>query len=61
MLYEVITRFGWDKWLSGERGNWKKADFVGMESFGASGPIDELYKLFGITAENVVAKVEALL
>ncbi len=49
------------KWLTGERGNSKKADFVGMEGFGASAPIDELYAHFGITAENVVAKVEALL
>ncbi|MGE4611214.1 MAG: transketolase [Paracoccaceae bacterium] len=58
---EAAARFGWDKWLTGERGNSKKADFVGMEGFGASAPIDELYAHFGITAENVVAKVEALL
>lgn len=58
---EAATRFGWDKWLTGERGNSKKAGFVGMEGFGASAPIDELYEHFGITAEAVVAKVEALL
>ena len=58
---EAAARFGWDKWLTGERGNSKKADFVGMEGFGASAPIDELYKHFGITAEAVVAKVETLL
>ncbi len=58
---EAATRFGWDKWLTGERGNSKKADFVGMAGFGASAPIEDLYKNFGITAENVAAKVEALL
>ncbi len=58
---EAAARFGWDKWLTGERGNSKKADFVGMESFGASAPINELYEHFGITAEAVAAKVEALL
>ncbi len=58
---EAAARFGWDKWLTGERGNSKKADFVGMEGFGASAPIKDLYKHFGITAEAVAAKVEALL
>jgi transketolase len=58
---EAAGRFGWDKWLTGERGNSKKAAFVGMEGFGASAPIGELYEHFGITAEAVVAKVEALL
>ena len=27
--------------------------FIGMDSFGASGPYKELYKHFGITAEKV--------
>ena len=58
---EAAARFGWDKWLTGERGNSKKSDFVGMEGFGASAPIDALYEHFGITAKAVVAKVEALL
>lgn len=58
---EAAARFGWDKWLTGERGNSKKADFVGMEGFGASAPIDDLYNHFNITAEAVAEKVEALL
>ena len=32
-----------------------------MTGFGASGPIEELYAHFGITAEAVAAKAEALL
>ena len=52
---------GWDKWLMGERGQDKKAAFVGMTSFGASAPAGELYEKFGITADATVAKVKDLL
>jgi transketolase len=52
---EAAVRQGWDAYL-GERG-----DFVGMQGFGASGPADQLYALFGITPEAVVAKARALL
>ena len=58
---EAAVRQGWDRWLMGERGAEKKADFVGMDSFGASGPIDALYEHFGITAEAVAAKALALM
>ncbi len=58
---EAAMRQGWDRWLLGERGREAKADFVGMDSFGASAPAGTLYEKFGITAENVAAKAEALL
>jgi transketolase len=58
---EAAARQGWDRWLCGERGSWKKAAFVGMESFGASAPIDELYEHFGITADKVTEAAKALL
>ncbi len=58
---EAGVRSGWDKWLLGERGREAKAAFVGMESFGASAPAPTLYEEFGITAENVVTKVEKLI
>ena len=58
---EAAVEFGWDRWLWGERGSEKKAGFVGMSAFGASGPIEALYPHFGITAEAVAAKVEGLL
>ena len=58
---EAGVRQGWDHWLSGERGSWKKAAFVGMSSFGASAPYKELYKHFGITAEAVAAQAKSLL
>ena len=58
---EAAVRMGWDKWLCGERGKANKADFIGMDSFGASAPSDELYKNFGITVEAVVERVRNLL
>ncbi|MDU9003646.1 transketolase [Sedimentitalea todarodis] len=58
---EAAVRQGWDRWLLGERGREAKAGFIGMDSFGASAPAEELYEKFGITAEAIVAKVKALL
>jgi len=45
---EAGSEMGWAKYI-GEMGT-----FIGMNSFGASGPASELYKYFGITAEAVV-------
>ena len=58
---EAGVRMGWDRWLLGERGREAKAGFVGMTGFGASAPIDRLYKEFGITAEDTVAAAKALI
>jgi transketolase len=55
------VRHGWDRWLCGEGGDSRKADFVGMESFGASAPYKALYERFGITPEAVAARARALL
>ena len=46
---------GWEKYL-GLAGR-----FVGMRDFGASGPFEELYAHFGITAEAVVEQARAVL
>ncbi|MEM9434904.1 MAG: transketolase [Pseudomonadota bacterium] len=58
---EAGIRFGWDRWLFGERGKREKSGFIGMHGFGASAPANELYAHFGITAEATAAKVKALL
>nr|WP_247738127.1 MULTISPECIES: transketolase [Sulfitobacter] len=58
---EAGARQGWDQWLFGERGKYGKADFVGMDRFGASAPAEELFERFGFTAENVAEKAKALL
>ncbi|MEA3041138.1 MAG: transketolase [Sphingomonadales bacterium] len=49
---EAAIRQGWDPIIGTD------GIFVGMNSFGASGPAEELYRHFGITAEAVVAQVE---
>ncbi len=58
---EAAIRFGWDRWLYGERGKREKGGFVGMHGFGGSAPAEELYTHFGITAEGVADKVKSLL
>ncbi len=52
---EAAVRQGWDAYL-GERGG-----FVGMKGFGASGPADELYKMFDITCDAIVRQAQQLL
>ncbi|MBO6673424.1 MAG: transketolase, partial [Roseitalea sp.] len=58
---EAAVRFGWDRWLFGERGKREKSGFVGMHGFGGSAPAEDLYAHFGITAEAVADKVKSLL
>ncbi len=48
---EAAVRWGWDAVIGQDGG------FVGMHSFGESGPAKELYKHFGITAEAAVNAV----
>ncbi|HMQ41208.1 MAG TPA: transketolase [Paracoccus sp. (in: a-proteobacteria)] len=57
---EAGIRQGWDWLLLGEGGTEDKAAFIGMAGFGASAPAEELYKEFGITAENVVETATGL-
>lgn len=52
---EAGIEMSWNK-LLGDKGR-----FVGMSSFGASGPIDALYAHFGITSKAVVEAVTAQL
>ena len=49
---EAGVRFGWDRWIGRDGG------FVGMSSFGASAPYQDLYNHFNITADAVVVEVE---
>lgn len=58
---EAAIRFGWDRWIYGERGKREKGGFVGMHSFGASAPAGDLYEHFGITAEAIAAKAKSML
>ena len=49
---EAAMKFGWERYI-GDNGG-----FIGMTGFGASGPADQLYKLFGITPEAIVAQAK---
>ena len=44
---EAAIRTGWDRWIGPD------GAFIGMASFGASAPANELYAHFGITADAV--------
>jgi transketolase len=52
---EAAVRQSWDRWI-GETGA-----FVGMASFGASGPYEALYRHFGITPEAVASTARNLM
>jgi transketolase len=45
----------WYRWVGLD------GDVVGMTTFGASAPVNDLMKHFGFTVENVVARALALL
>ena len=45
---EAASRLGWDRWV-GPHGS-----FLGMETFGESGPAPQVYEHFGITAAHAV-------
>ena len=42
---------GWEKYI-------KYENFIGMKSFGASGPYKDVYKHFGITADNIFENIK---
>jgi transketolase len=50
---EAGIRQGWDRYLGSD------GRFVGMSSFGASAPHEQLYEKFGITPNAVVAEAKA--
>jgi len=49
---EAGSSLGWERYIG------RDGIFVGMDSYGASGPAEELYSHFGITAANIVKKVK---
>jgi transketolase len=52
---EAASTFGWERYVG------FKGKVIGMQGYGASGPINQLMEKFGFTVDNVVAKVKALL
>lgn len=52
---EAATSFGWHKYIGFDGG------FIGIDTFGASGPGDAVYEKFDITADAVVQEVKRVL
>jgi len=50
---EAGVRLGWDRYIGAD------GTFIGMHSFGSSGPYKDVYKHFGITPEAVVDAAKA--
>ncbi len=48
---EALTTYGWERYTGLNGVN------IGIDTFGASAPADQLYKLFGITADALVAGI----
>ena len=55
LAVEAASSFGWHKYVGLDGG------IISIDSFGASGPANLLFKQFGFTAENVVDKAMSLL
>lgn len=54
LAVEAGIRMGWQRWI-GDSG-----DMVSLEHFGASAPAETLFAEFGFTADNIVARANAL-
>ena len=52
---EAAVSMGWEKYV-GDNGR-----IIGMKSFGASAPVDAIFKHFGFTVENVVKTAKEIL
>jgi transketolase len=52
LAVEAASTYGWSRYVADE------ADVIGMTGFGASGPYQELYQHFGITADAVAKRVK---
>jgi transketolase len=57
---EAAAREGWDRYIGSELLG-EGGAFIGMHSFGASGPYKDVYNKFGITADAAVAAAKKLL
>lgn len=55
LAVEAGSSFGWHKYVGLE------GKVIAMDTFGASGPAKELFKMFGFTTENVIEQAKTLL
>jgi transketolase len=61
LAIEAAVREGWDRYIGSELLDGPAGRFIGMHSFGASGPYKDVYAKFGITVEAAVAAAKELL
>ena len=54
---EAGCSLGWERWLGDET----RSAFIGLDSFGASAPAEQLFVHFGVTVQAIVRAVEDLL
>jgi transketolase len=52
---EAAAGFGWHRWVGTE------GEVLGIERFGASAPYERIFREFGFTVDNVVARARAVL
>jgi transketolase len=55
LAIEAGSPQGWHRWVGSD------GEVIGMTTFGASGPFEEVMEHFGFTAENIVQKALSLL
>jgi len=55
LAVEAGSTLGWNKYVTDE------GDIIGMTTFGESAPAEDLYKEFGFTVDNVLARAKALI
>jgi transketolase len=58
---EAAARLGWDRYIGSELLSDNPGIFIGMHTFGASGPYKDVYAKFGITADAAVKAAKKLL
>jgi transketolase len=58
LAIEAASPFGWDRWIGNDP---HMGAMLGLDHFGASAPYQRIYKEFGLTPENAVAKAKQLL
>ena len=61
LAIEAAVREGWDRYIGSDLLDGEAGAFIGMHSFGASGPYKDVYAKFGITVDAAVAAAKKLL
>ena len=57
---EAGVKLGWEKWLFENAGNRTKTSFIGMNGFGASAPVEDIFDHFNINAAEICQQAISL-